>query len=68
MKIQEASCNGNGANHMLEHVDWVAVDEGTYFTPSGSMWQVGCKVREPRELNQRRRSVQATSSCVFKQS
>ena len=41
MKIQEASCRGNGPNHMLEHVDWVAVDEGTYFTPSGSMWQVG---------------------------
>lgn len=39
IKLQEASCLDQ--NHVIEEVDWVVVDEGTYFTPSGSMWQVG---------------------------
>lgn len=39
MRLQEASCLDQ--IHMTEQVDWVAVDEGTYYTPSGSMWQAG---------------------------
>lgn len=39
IKVQEPGCLDG--NHGREIVDWVVVDEGTYYTPSGAMWQVG---------------------------
>jgi hypothetical protein len=39
IRLQEPPCLDG--NHVIEVVDWVAVDEGTYFTPAGSMWQCG---------------------------